>query len=47
MQRWMEGVAEKDGGMSFSILLCFLSFSALKNGDQKKLLFRGNTFSRK
>jgi hypothetical protein len=37
----MEGAAEKDGGMSFSVPLCFLSFSALKNGDQKKLLFRG------
>ena len=43
MQRWMEGAAEKDGGMSFSVLLCFLSVSALKNGDQKKLLFRGIT----
>ena len=39
----MEGPAGKDGGMSFSVPLCFLSVSALKNGDQKKLLFRGIT----
>jgi hypothetical protein len=37
------GGAEKDGEMSFSLPLCFLSVSALKNGDQKKLLFRGIT----